>query len=473
MNSFDIAIMGLGVMGANLARNFARHGFKAAGYDIDIKKINALADLQDPNIYATSDLPDCIAQLKKPRIVLLMVPAGNPVDAAISSIAALLTSGDIIIDGGNSHFVDTDARTHALEPAGINLLGMGISGGEYGARHGPSLMPGGHRDAWEYIRAPFEAIAARADDGTPAIAYMGDGAAGHYVKMVHNGIEYALMRLISEAYDLMKRGMGFDNPRLSEVFGQWSRGPLGGYLIEITEIIFQTKDPDTGRYLIDLILDEAKQKGTGLWSSMSAMDLYVPTPTIDISVSWRDLSVPKSLRMDEARFISGPPITFTGDKNALLADLEGALYMSMLLTYIQGFALIHRASKEYDYGTKLPDVAQSWRAGCIIRSNILEDIYRIMRSTPAGSLDHLLDSPEIAELAGRNQSHLRSAIKVFTDLGIAAPGLMTALAYFDSFRSAWMPANLIQAQRDFFGAHTYERLDRQGTFHTAWLKEDA
>ena len=355
----DIGIIGLGVMGCNLAINIAQHGFNAAGFDIDEQKVDACSKTSSSGIFATANMDEFIDSLKSPRMIMLLIPAGKPVDSVIQDLLPRLAKGDIVIDGGNSHFSDTDLRMSLLEKHGINFIGMGISGGQHGARYGPSLMPGGPRPAYDQISRILEAVAARASN-IPCVTYLGIGSAGHYVKMVHNGIEYGLMRLIAEAYDFMKRTLDFDDVRISKIFGTWSKGELAGYLMEITEVIFKTIDPRTGKYLVDVILDEARQKGTGGWTSENAMQLNVPVPNIDVGVEMRDLSCYKALRQDEARLLAGPPSTYTGDKTAFVDDLARALYMSMLLTYVQGLAPLP-ASHVYNFGLRLADVARVWR----------------------------------------------------------------------------------------------------------------
>jgi 6-phosphogluconate dehydrogenase len=458
-------------MGSNLALNAADKGYTAAGYDVNASKVDSLVKQAHTNIFSTHDAKEFVKSLKKPRAVLIMVPAGKAVDDVIGGLLDHIEEGDIIIDGGNSHFTDTDVRMHFLKSKGIYFLGMGISGGEYGARHGPSMMPGGPRAAYERVRPIFESMAAKAGDSSPCVRYMGSGSAGHYVKMVHNGIEYGIMRLVAETYDLMKRGLGIDDPGLSEIYGRWNKGELNSYLIEITEQIFITKDEQTGKYLIDVISDAAKQKGTGMWTSESGMGLHVPIPTIDIAVSMRDLSCYKILRHEESMLCTGPDQNYGGNKDELITKLADALYASMMLTYVQGFALLYRASEVYDYGISLEDVCAVWRGGCIIRSAIIERLYEIMRGRD--NIEHLLTVPGIAELINLRQDPLREIVKTFADLGLSGPGFMSAISYFDSIRSDWLPANLIQAQRDYFGSHQYERIDSRGTFHTTWQRQYA
>jgi 6-phosphogluconate dehydrogenase len=465
----EMGMIGLGVMGANFALNIAEHGFSIAGYDRDLQKVSSLASQAGKlPVLATARLKDFVESLEKPKVIMLLVPAGKPVDTVISELMPYLSRGDIIIDGGNSHFTDTDTRGRLLEKKGIFFLGVGISGGEAGARHGPSMMPGGPERAYQRVKPIFEAAAAHVN-GSPCAAYMGPGSAGHYVKMVHNGIEYGLMQLIAETYDIMKRGLGFDELRLSSVYDEWNRGELNSFLLEITVEIFRKIDEKTGKYLIDVILDEAKQKGTGMWTSESAMQLQMPVPTIDTAVEMRDLSVFKILREEESKLLAGPDTMYSGNKEELVTQLSRALYAAFVLTYVQGFALLYRASEVYNYGLKLADAAGIWRGGCIIRSAVIEKIHEIL--SKRGNIEHLLDEPALGEIAVRRQESLRFIVKVCAELGIPAPAMTASLSYFDSFRSAWLPANLIQAQRDYFGSHTYERVDAKGTFHTLWHKE--
>jgi 6-phosphogluconate dehydrogenase len=389
----------------------------------------------------------------------------GPVDAVIRDLLPHLQPGDLIIDGGNSHFDDTDLRGKMLAEKGLHFLGVGISGGESGARHGPSIMPGGPREAYERVRPIFEAVAAKVN-GEPCVTYLGPGSAGHYVKMVHNGIEYGLMQLIAESYDLMKRGLGLSDDELHDVYARWNETELNGFLIEITAQIFRQVDEKTGRRLVDVILDEARQKGTGKWTSQDGMELQAPTPTIDAAVAARDLSTYKTERETASRLLGGPSPSFQGERGAFLEQLRSALYAAMILTYAQGMALLRVASQSYGYGLDLEAVARIWRGGCIIRAALLEPIRAAYRARP--DLANLLLDPDLSAELVRRQGDLRAIVSHAAGLGIPAPGLMASLAYLDGYRSAWLPANLIQAQRDYFGAHTYERVDARGVFHTRW-----
>ena len=395
----------------------------------------------------------------------MLHPAGTPVDAVIRELLPHLEAGDLIADCGNSHFKDTNLRADALMQSGIQYLGIGVSGGEEGARRGPSMMPGGPRNAYDRIADVLEAVAAHVD-GDPCVAYLGPGSAGHYVKMVHNGIEYAVMCQISEVYDLMKRGLGLDDDALHDVFAKWAQGDSASYLLEITANIFREKDPDTGKRLIDVVLDVAKQLGTGKWASEDALDIAVPTPSIDAAVTARALSAKKDQRKRASEKLSGPAEEFEGDRDAFVEDLGEALHAAMIVSYAQGMALLAGASREYGYDLDLETVASIWRGGCIIRAAMLRDIRHAYASDP--DLDNLLIDDELGKRVESRQAQLRSALATAVKLGIPAMGLASALAYYDSYRSAWLPANLVQAQRDYFGAHTYERVDEKGVFHTHW-----
>jgi len=466
---YEIGMVGLGVMGRNLLLNMAEHGHSVAGYDKDAGKIEALRkEAEGRHICAATSLKECVALLRVPRAVMMLVPAGAPIDAVIHDLLSCLAHGDLLIDGGNSHFKDTDLRAKTLAERGIQFLGVGVSGGEHGARHGPSIMPGGPREAYERVSPIFEAIAARVDSD-PCVTWLGPRSAGHYVKMVHNGIEYGLMRLISETYDLMKRGLGLTDNDLAEVYGLWNREELNSYLVEITAQIFRRVDEKTGKRLVDLILDEAKQKGTGMWTSQDAMDLQVPLPTIDAAVAMRNLSAYKGERDLAGKAFARTIPTFCSNRGAFLTQLHDALYAGTILTYAQGMAQLRKASETYAYSLNLENIARIWRGGCIIRSRLLEPIRLAYRAKP--DLSNLLLDPTLGQVVMARQENLRAVVRAAVDWGIAAPALMASLGYFDAYRSPWMPANLIQAQRDYFGSHTYERVDANGVFHTQWSPE--
>ncbi len=466
--TYHLGMVGLGTMGRNLLLNMADHGFPVAGYDKDDARARTLAaEAGQRRVGATSRLEEFVGLLRAPRAVMMLVPAGPIVDSVIADLLPHLQRGDVLIDGGNSFFKDTDVRGRMLAQHGVHYLGVGVSGGEYGARYGPSMMPGGPTEAYERVRPLFEAVAAQVD-GDPCVAHMGPGSAGHYVKMVHNGIEYGLMQLIAEAYDLMKRGLGMNEDQLHDVFARWNTGYLAGYLIEITAEIFLRVDDRTGKRLVNVILDAAKQKGTGMWTSQNAMDLHVPLPVIDMAVAMRDLSGLEAERSAASRAIPGPPAAIGGDRGRVLATLERALYAAMLLTYAQGMAVLGRAAAAYGYGTRLEDVARIWRGGCIIRAAALERIRAAYRARP--DLPNLVLEPSLGADVAERAGDLRAIACVGPQSGIPVPAFAAALAYLDAYRSASLPANLIQAQRDYFGAHTYERVDERGVFHTEWRR---
>jgi 6-phosphogluconate dehydrogenase len=440
------------------------HGFSVAGFDLDKEKVaSLLAEAQMPHVYGANTIVDFLKLLRKPRVIMLLVPAGKPVDSVIDALLPHLQAGDLIIDAGNSHFTDTNIRATKLAESNIQFLGVGISGGEEGARLGPSIMPGGPKEAYEKVRAIFEAVAAKVN-GAPCVTYLGTGSVGHYVKMVHNGIEYGIMQLIAETYDVMKRGLRFDNAKLHEVYKTWNEEELNSYLIEITSHIFKKKDEKTNQFLIDKIKSVAKQNGTGMWTSQSAMELQVPTPTIDVAVSMRDMSVLVKEREHAAQLYPWSQTATSLDAN-ILGD---ALYSAMFITYAQGMALLTVASQQYMYQLDLEAVARIWRGGCIIRAKMLDDICEAFRDNH--QLANLLLAPNIAHKIKVPQENLRLVVSEVSLLKLPAPALMASLAYFDAYRSEWSAANLIQAQRDYFGSHTYERIDMSGTFHTEWEK---
>jgi 6-phosphogluconate dehydrogenase len=462
----DFGMVGLGTMGLNLVMNMSDHKFSVVGYNKDLARVDALIEAaKGREVFGVRKIGELATSLRKPRAIMMLVPAGSAVDSVIQDLLPHLEPGDLIIDGGNSHFTDTDRRTKMLKEKGINFLGVGISGGEKGARFGPSMMPGGELEAYQRVQAIFEAVAAKVD-GDACVTYLGPGSAGHYVKMVHNGIEYGLMQLISECYDLMKRGLQMDNDQMAEIFSNWDQGELNGFLIEITAKIFRKEDDKTGKRLIDLILGEAHQKGTGMWTSEEAMDLQVPAPTIDAAVTWRNLSDFLTERRAASRELHGPKGSLSVDPQAFIEKLQEALYASMILTYDQGFALLRVASNTYHYNLDLEAVARIWRGGCIIRAGLLEDFRRAYKAK--ADLPNLLIDAHIAGMVEQRQAALREVVQAASACGLPVPGMMASLAYFDGYRSEWLPANLIQAQRDFFGAHTYQRVDSDGVFHTQW-----
>jgi len=465
----DIGLIGLGTMGRNFVLNMADHGFSVAVYNRTTEKTKDFMETEAGSraIKAGYDLKEFVGLLKRPRALIMLVAAGDPVDAVIRELVPLLTAGDLIIDGGNSHFTDTNRRGKFLSGKNLQFMGMGISGGEAGARFGPSLMPGGSQEMYDRVGPILEAASAHVN-GDPCVTYLGPGSAGHYVKMVHNGIEYGLMELIVETYDLMKRALGLTPKDFALIYDAWNRAELNSYLMEITAKIFTRKDDRSDKFLVDIILDKAKQKGTGMWTSWDAMDLQTGTPTIDVAVVMRDLSGYKEERLAAVQVLGGPAQTFTGDKERFIGQLRNALYASMIATYAQGMALLHKASETYAYDLDLEAVARIWRGGCIIRAALLEDIRNAYKAKP--DLANLLMDPHLGKEFLRREEDLREVVKVAATLGLPAPALMVTLGYFDAYRSAVLPANLIQAQRDFFGAHQYERLDTPGSFHTEWDK---
>jgi 6-phosphogluconate dehydrogenase len=468
----NFGFVGLGVMGRMLALNMQRHGFRVAGYDLDPDKVRGFAapgnekdDL--PALIPCPTMAEFLAVLERPRRIMLMVPAGKPVDAAIQDLKPSLEPGDLLIDGGNTFFMDTERRSVELEALGIIYIGTGVSGGEQGALWGPAIMPGGQPQAWQLVKPIFEAIAAKVD-GEPCVTHIGPRGAGHYVKMVHNGIEYGDMQLIAEAYDLLKRGLGLGNAQLAQVFGEWNQGELESYLIEITADIFSRTDPETGQAVVDLVLDEAQQKGTGKWTSQNALDLGAPTPTINAAVESRILSAYKTERVAASQVLKGPSITppETTEALGLIEVVREALYAAKLCSYAQGFALLRLASQEYGYDLQYAEIAKIWRGGCIIRARFLNDIRQAFARNP--QLPNLLVDPLFAEIINTRQASLRKLVSLAANSGIPALAFSSALAYYDAYRTARLPANLTQAQRDYFGAHTYRRIDREGVFHTEW-----
>jgi len=467
---YEYGMIGLGTMGRNLVLNINDHGYTVAGFDKSPQQVELLKkDTAKRDVTATSNLENFVKSLQTPRTILLLIPAGKIVDEVINELVPLLSADDLLMDCGNSHFTDTNRRIEQLAKSTIHFMGVGVSGGESGARFGPSIMPGGPKEVYERVATMLKAISAKVKD-EPCVTWLGPGSAGHYVKMVHNGIEYGLMQLISEAYHLLKVAGKMNNDEIHSVFSTWNEGILQSFLIEITTDIFVQKDELTNTRLIDMILDSAHQKGTGGWTSEDAMKLQVPIPVIDIAVSMRDLSTYKKERESAQQKFAGPGYKFEGDKNALVTWLEQAVYFSMITTYAQGMSLLYYASKEYKYDLKPEDIAGIWRGGCIIRSSLLEDIQVAFSKQP--DLPNIMMNEKIAQKLMHSQIELRKVIQVAVETGIPIPALMGSLAYYDSFRSGWLPANLVQAQRDYFGAHTYERNDREGAFHTQWNQEE-
>jgi 6-phosphogluconate dehydrogenase len=465
-NTYDFGLVGLGVMGRNFILNVADNGFTAFGNDLDKEKVKALIEEGgNPNkVNASTDVKTFINALSTPRKVMLLVPAGKIVDAVIENLIPLLDKGDIIIDGGNSFFTDTDRREAYLKEKGINFFGAGVSGGAKGARFGPSIMPGGSKEAYQHVKPIFEAVSAKYN-GEPCVAYLGPKSAGNYVKMVHNGIEYGLMQLTSEIYDLLKKAGRLTNAELHQTYSAWNTGRLQSFLVEITSEIFAQKDTLTDGDLVDMILDKAKQKGTGKWTSQNAMDLGIPVPTIDIAVSMREISALKAERTKADELYDRPTPDAT-DKSDLIKKSEQALYFAFIMAYAQGMHQLTDASKEYGYELDLGEIAKIWRAGCIIRAALLADITEAYKAEP--ELQNLLLSKSFVEKVQGTVDAARELVAFGVTNGIPLPGLSNALTYFDAYTSERLPLNVIQAQRDYFGSHTYERTDREGIFHTEW-----
>ncbi|MBT5507081.1 MAG: NADP-dependent phosphogluconate dehydrogenase [Flammeovirgaceae bacterium] len=461
---FDFGLVGLGVMGRNFLLNVADHHFCAIGLDTDSQKVANLKDEgHSDGIEGTLDKVAFINKLVRPRKIMLLVPAGRPVDQVIDDLLPLLDSGDLIIDGGNSHFEDTNRRFTSLKSKGIYFMGVGVSGGSEGARKGPSIMPGGDPEAYEIIKPIFEAVAAKVNN-EPCVGFMGKGSAGNYVKMIHNGIEYALMQLIGESYHIMKWGLQLNNPSFKQTYHDWNQGDLQSFLVEITSQIFDKKDDLTSADLVDQILGKAKQKGTGKWTSQNAMDLGVAIPTIDAAVSMRQISGMIDIRMKASEKYTEGSDAFAPEVS--VEEVRDSLYFAFIMSYAQGMEQLSKASKEYQYGLNLESIAKIWRGGCIIRARFLEDIRLAYKND--SSLESLLLSPAIVEKVNSVVGATRKVVQYTVSKGIPTLALSNALNYFDAFKSAELPLNLIQAQRDLFGSHTYERKDRQGIFHSDW-----
>ena len=466
----DIGLVGLAVMGENLALNMESKGFHVSVYNRTVEKVDHFMEGRGKglNFYGAHSLEDFIASLKSPRKVFLMVKAGKPVDDFIEKLIPLLDKGDIIIDGGNTHFPDTARRTEYVESKGLLYIGTGVSGGEEGALKGPSMMPGGSPAAWPYVKPIFQSISAKVADGTPCCDWVGQGGAGHFVKMVHNGIEYGDIQLICECYQIMKDFLGMTNEEMHETFAEWNRGDLDSYLIEITRDILAKKDED-GHYVLDYILDTAGQKGTGKWTAISALDLGEPLTLISESVYARCLSALKEERSEASKILEGPkPERFTGDRGAFLEDLRKALFASKVVSYAQGYSLMRAAAKEYGWDLNYGGIALLWRGGCIIRSVFLGKIKEAFDKNPA--LANILLDPYFKEKLSDAQKGWRNVVSQAIVNGVPAPCMTAALEYYDGYRTERLPANMLQAQRDYFGAHTYERTDRpRGEFfHTNW-----
>jgi 6-phosphogluconate dehydrogenase len=468
----DIGLIGLAVMGENLALNIESRGYRIAVFNRTTSVVdNLLAGrARGKRFVGCHSLEELVASLVKPRQVMLMIKAGPAIDTMIEQLLPLLSPGDVIIDGGNTHFADTERRTKYVESKGLLFVGTGVSGGEEGALRGPSLMPGGSEAAWPLVRPIFQAIAAKVgpNHDIPCCEWVGPRGAGHYVKMVHNGIEYGDMQLICEAYFLLKQALGLTNSELYDVFAEWNRGDLDSYLIEITRDIFSVRDPDTGHDLVDLVLDKAGAKGTGKWMSQLALDLGVPSTLVTEAVYARSLSALKDARVRASQVLRGPRGQYQGDKERFIEQVRQALFASKISSYAQGYVQLQAAAHEHAWPLDYGSIAMLWRGGCIIRARFLERIKEAFDADP--KLENLLLAPYFSNAIERAQDAWRHVVMTAFELGIAAPAFSTALTYYDGYRSPRLPANLLQAQRDYFGAHTYERTDRPGTFHTDWLR---
>ena len=462
----QFGVAGLGVMGQMIALNIERNGFPVVAYNRSEEKANRMREVaQGKNVQVTQTVQELAELLEKPRRVLLMVTAGKGTDAVISDLRGVFEPGDVIIDGGNAYFADSDRRREELEGTGIHFIGCGISGGEQGALWGPSIMPGGDKEAYRKLEPVLTKIAAKTDDG-PCVTYVGAGSAGHYVKMVHNGIEYGIMQVICEVYDILRKSLGLHTGEIHEIFAKWTETEINGFLMEITAECLRRRDDETGKPLVELILDKAGQKGTGKWTAQTALDLGVPTPTLSMAVEARILSSLKERRVGASRIVPGPTTKFDGDQEEAVSSLFNALYLAKVACYAQGMDLIREASEQFGYGIDLGEVARIWKGGCIIRSELLDPIKQAYQANPG--LSNLLVDLNFSDGVNRCLPDLRDIVSLASETGVPATCLGATLSYIDSYRSEFLPANLLQALRDNFGAHTYRRLDREGVFHTEW-----
>ena len=473
MHKANIGLIGLAVMGENLVLNMESKGFTVAVFNRTVQKVDDFIEgrAKGRNIIGTHSIEELCSSLERPRRIMMMVKAGKPVDDLIAQIIPHLEKGDILIDGGNSHFPDTIRRTRELEEKGLLFIGTGVSGGEEGALKGPSIMPGGSPKAWPHVKTIFRKIAAKVEDGTPCCDWVGNDGAGHFVKMVHNGIEYGDMQLISEAYHIMSVALGLKPAELQKIFAEWNRGELNSYLVEITADILGKRDEITGQPMVDVILDAAGQKGTGKWTTAAALDLGIPAPTIAEAVFARCISAIKEERVKASGPLKTPAVRFAGDRKEFIAAVREALYAAKICSYAQGFAIIAAAAREYGWKLNFGEIALLWRGGCIIRARFLDKIKEAFDKNPR--LGNLMLAPYFRKIMLKNQKSLRAVVIETARMGIPVQAFPSALAYFDSYRSARLSANMIQAQRDYFGAHTYERVDRKRGefFHTEWIKE--
>jgi len=463
-----LGVIGLGVMGRNLALNAASKGFSAAGYEADaVKAAQIAAATANQGLSVCKSLAEFVEALETPRRIWAMVPAGAPVDAVLRDLRPMLGADDIVIDGGNSHFKDTERRARDWEAIGLRFFGMGVSGGEEGALHGPCLMPGGHEPSYRHLEPLLTKMAAQTSDG-PCCTYIGPGGAGHYVKMVHNGIEYGIMQTICEAYDVLKSVAGLSGLEIRDQFAEWNAGDLNSFLLEISVTVLGKIDPETGKPLVDLVLDTAEQKGTGKWAAQEAMDIGVAIPTLTSAVVARIISGAKNDRVEAAKILKGPARKFSGDRKHFIASVREAYTLTALACYAQGFEQMRVASNEYKYGLKFDEIARIWKGGCIVRARMLDPIRTAFQNEPG--LKNLMLAPHISHFINENGDSLREVVRTANDVGVPCPAFSNTLAYIDSYRQARLPANLLQAQRDYFGAHTYRRIDKEGKFHTEWDK---
>lgn len=468
MTKRHLGVVGLGVMGKNLALNAESKGFSAAGFDIDADKVGKVArEVAGKEVTVTNSMKDFVAALERPRRILMMVPAGKAVDAVLKDLTPGLDKEDIVIDGGNSYFKDTERRVQQLEQAGLRFFGMGVSGGEEGALHGPSLMPGGHEESYRHLEPLLTKMAAQTRDGA-CCTYLGPRGAGHYVKMVHNGIEYGILQLICETYDILKNVVRLTTTEIHDIFAEWNASDLNSYLLEITTLVLGKKDDETGQPLVDLIVDEAQQKGTGKWTAQDSMDLGVAVPTLAYAVEARILSGQKQERVAAADILSGPKETFSGDLTAFLTQMREAYRVALKVCYAQGFEQLRVASAEYQYNLNYAEIARIWKGGCIIRAKLLDHIQQSFAMDSA--LANLMLAPTFSAAINKHTSDLREVVKAATQVGTPCVAFSTSLGYIDSYRQERLPANLLQALRDCFGAHTYHRTDKEGVFHTEWAK---
>lgn len=473
MTKQQFGVVGMAVMGKNLALNIESRGYSVALFNrTGSKTTDVVEEHPNKNFKATYTIEEFVDSIEKPRRIMLMVQAGFATDATIQELLPHLDKGDILIDGGNTFFKDTIRRNEELANSGINFIGTGVSGGEEGALKGPSIMPGGQKEAYELVAPILEKISAKAEDGEPCVTYIGPNGAGHYVKMVHNGIEYGDMQLIAESYDLMKNILGVSVDEMAEIFNEWNQGELDSYLVEITaDILTRTDDEGTGKPIVDVIMDAAGNKGTGKWTSQSALDLGVPLPLITESVFARFISAYKEERVKASKVLAKPEApAYQGDKKELIEKIREALYFSKIMSYAQGFAQLRVASEDYEWDLPFGQIAKIWRAGCIIRAQFLQKITDAYDKNP--TIENLLLDEYFIDITKKYQQSVRDVVSLAVQAGVPVPTFASAIAYYDSYRSERLPANLIQAQRDYFGAHTYQRTDKEGTYHYSWYNEE-